>query len=157
MKKEFVILVLLVIALFSCNKQKTGIEIDFSKKQQCNLSSIVDSVKTIQLETSSEYLIGRVDAFYKDDGWLFILDAKQKTVYIFSDNGKYINKINYIGRGVGEYNRIKCICLNRYKKALLIFDSSQQKILSYNYKGQFIEETKLKDKTSITSFCALEN
>jgi|GEM_PF-1840252 len=155
--KQTTFILLITILLFSCKKQQTGIEIDFSKNEQCKLSSIVDSIKTIRLETSSEYLIGHVDAFYKDGDVLFILDAKQKTVFIFSVRGKYINKINYIGRGVGEYNRIKCICLNRYKNILHIFDNCQQKMLSYNYNGQFINETKLKEKTSITSFCALEN
>jgi len=157
MKKEFVVLVLLVIALFSCNKQKIGIEIDFSKKQQCKLSSIVDSVQTIQLETSPEYLIGRVDAFYKDDGCLFIADKRQKTVFIFSENGKYINKISSVGRGVGEYMSTTVVCLDKFKKRFNIYDEYQKKIITYNYNGDFVAERLLKDKMMMSSFCAFDN
>jgi len=156
MKREIVLFIIL-FALFSCKKQKTGIEIDFSKKQQCKLSSIVDSIKTIQLETSPEYLIGTVDAFYKDDGCLFIVDKRQKTVFIFSENGKYINKISSVGRGVGEYMSTSIVCLDKFKKRFNIYDEYQKKIIAYNYNGDFAEERLLKDKMMMSSFCAFDN
>lgn len=157
MYRQLQILVLVVIVLFSCNKQKAGIEIDFSKKQQCKLSSIVDSVKTIQLETSSDCLIGKINAFYKDDGRLFIVDKRQKSIFIFSEEGNYINKICSVGRGKGEYMSTSAVCLDNFKKQFNIYDEYQEKIVTYNYNGDFIAERLFNDKMMMSSFCAFDN
>lgn len=153
------LLFFIFISFFSCSHDTNTdvINIDFSLKKEYLLSNIVDSVKTIKLETSKDNLISRISAFYKDETFLFIVDKKQQTIFIFSDKGKYISKINAVGRGDGEYGRIGSICLNRYKKQLEIVDVFQKKILIYDYQGKFLNAKKYNENIAIMSFCALKN
>jgi hypothetical protein len=118
-------------------------------------SEIVDSVKYVHLETTGESLVGRINQLHKDDSLLFILDKKQKSIFIFDDRGRYRNKINHIGRGPGEYISITSFDIDEDRKEICLLDDMQQKILRYTYKGEYLNEIVYKQSTLIRSIACL--
>ena len=120
-----------------------GIRLDLSKKKKIiNYSEIVDSIKTIPLETTKEYLVGAVDQIQMDDSLIFILDARQRTIFIFNESGKYVTKIAHEGKGEGEYVAISSFCLDITKKLLCLQDGAQRKIVRYSYRGNYVSTLK---------------
>ncbi|MEN6457025.1 MAG: 6-bladed beta-propeller [Prolixibacteraceae bacterium] len=101
-------------------------------------SQIVDSVHLIQLETTKECLVGEIDQILKDDTLLFLLDKHQKTIFIFSESGRYIRKIDYIGKGEGEYISSSSFCVYPQLQRLYLFDQTQKKLLVYDYEGRYL-------------------
>ena len=57
----------------------------------------------VPLETTPECLISPIDKLEIADDKLYLLDNEQDFIFIFSRQGKFINKIDDIGRGPEEY------------------------------------------------------
>ncbi|MGV8139561.1 MAG: 6-bladed beta-propeller [Mangrovibacterium sp.] len=108
-------------------------------------SQIIDSVYPIQLETTKECLLGEIDQILKDDTLLFLLDKHQKIIFIFSDSGRYIRKIDHIGKGEGEYVSSSSFCISPQLKQLYLFDQMQKKLLVYDYEGRYLYSVQSRD------------
>lgn len=145
--------------LFSCQDKKTGkIDLDLSKKKvQLNYSEILDSIKYIQLDTKEECLIGDVNQLLKDDTLLFIMDQKQKSIFIYSESGRFIQKINHVGKGEGEYISLTSFCIDPRKKKIFIYDEIQKRLLRYNYNAKYESHLKLDDSEIIRSVGLFKN
>jgi len=101
----------------------------------------LQNIDTIYLETSEESLFGNIDKIQIHHNRLFVLDkGVTKSVYIFNQEGRYINKIHSVGSGLGEYYLPFDMAINTETDRLEIMDVRNRKILSYDLGGQFIEE-----------------
>jgi len=154
------IFLLVVICIFlSCQDNKIDkIDLDLSKKtNKLKYSEILDSIRYIQLETQEYCLIGNVNQIIKEDTLLFIMDQKQKSIFIYNESGKFIQKINHIGKGEGEYISLTSFCIEPRKKKVFIYDEIQKKLLRYNYNGKYEKNLKLDDSEIIRSIGLLKN
>ena len=152
MKNLFFLLILII--LFSCSENKRGnsIELDLSKSSnRTEYRELFDSVANIILETEEECLIGNIDQILRDDTLLFILDKHQKNIFIFSDSGKFIRKIDQIGKGEGEYISTTSFCVDAGRDIVYLLDDMQQKILKYNYAGSYLGKLQFKYEDIIRS------
>jgi hypothetical protein len=110
MKK--LISLILIIVIYGCglngSKKKPLDEtvlIDFSKElNKVNFSDLIsDDFKVVQLESTDESLIGQVNKVLIQDGYIFVFDwNKAKSIFMFSDTGKFIRKIGKFGPGPEE-------------------------------------------------------
>ena len=151
---------LLIVILFSCNKTKkeNSIELDLSERSsKIRYSEIIDSLRYVHLENKDECLIGNVDQFIKDDTLLFLLDKQQKTLFIFSENGKFIRKLDKVGGGEGEYIATTSFCINPNTKMIHILDDTQHIILQYTYNLRFIKKLQFEFEDIIRSIGMLPN
>lgn len=147
---RFTIIILLFVIL-GCDK-KEKIVIDFKKEvKQISYSTIADSIDYINLETNNNCLLSRIDQFKNHNDYLFFLDKKQKSVFIFQNSGRYVNKINFVGRGPGEFIAITSFCLDRAREEVCIHDDMLQKIIRYKYDGTFLNEINYDRSTIIRS------
>lgn len=145
--------------LFSCqNKKNDKIDLDLSKKKsELKYSEILDSIRYIQLETKDDCLIGNINQILKDDTLLFIMDRKQKSIFIYNESGSFIQKINQVGKGEGEYISLTSFCVDPRKKKIFIYDEIQKKILQYNYNTNYEKDMKLGDSEIIRSVALFNN
>lgn len=142
----------LLCILFSCNnnakfsnKEVDSIKLgDLNKNQSFRLSQVFDSISYTILETNDKCLIGRCTKIIRN-GDRYILGDNEITnsIYIFSNNGSYLNRICKIGQGPGEYLTITDFCSD-IKGNIHILDARLKKILSYDKDGRFIDDVKLK-------------
>ena len=156
-----IILLFAICFLSACSttkKPNNEIKLDISKKiDDSEFSEFLDSFGTIQLETRKECFIGDIDQIFKDDTLLFILDKHQKNIFIFSDSGKFIRKIDHVGKAEGEYISTTSFCIDKNKKVIVIYDITQKKVLTFDYYGNFINEIKLFSLGIIRSIGLLSN
>ena len=109
-------------------------------KEPFKFSEFFSDYAIIPLETNKEFLIQRINEIKLVNDTFFIFDRSLKTIFLFSLNGKYISKICKLGKGPGEYLNPITFELNHQKNEIIIFDWYSQKLIRYNYHGDFIAD-----------------
>ncbi|TKG94555.1 6-bladed beta-propeller [Puteibacter caeruleilacunae] len=104
---------------------------------------VFSKTEIIPLETNEDCLINTINQMEVWDGKFFILDWKQNTLLVFSDQGKYLNKIGSIGKGPGEYIRPRYFFIDKEKKLVNIFDAPMKKLMCFRQTGELIKEIHL--------------
>ena len=145
--KNILLLSLLLLLLSNCQeKESHKISIDLSKYvSEIYFSEFADSLSFLTLDMRDSCLISEVDQIYKDSNLIFVKDRKRNGIFIFDENNRYKNRINYYGRGPGEFIRLSTACINPTDKQIGIYDDFSRKILIYSYEGVFIKEILVND------------
>jgi len=147
MKKTIVLL----IAMFFCvsckkaeestDKKNSITEIDMSighnEKKFCEL---VEELSLVKLETTKHSLIGGINQIEVFDNKIFVHDLKTQYILIFEyPTGNYINKVESIGNGPGEYFNISSFSIEKDERLLALLDINLRKIFKFNFEGEFID------------------
>jgi hypothetical protein len=91
------------------------------------------------LESPDEHLIGEIATLLVYGDRFYVLDSKHtKSVFCFSDTGKFLYEINREGRGPGEYTEIKNISIDYIKNKLLIY--AKYSVLEFDLDGNYIDD-----------------
>lgn len=115
-----------------------------------NIDGLFDSIRFVPLETDSNCMIGEINKIEFYDDKFFILDWDiTKTLFCYDKNGKFLYKINNVGKGPGEYLSLTDFSINEQKKELVLLDFRSQKIITYDFEGAFIKEINYVDKLGI--------
>ncbi|MDR2382584.1 MAG: 6-bladed beta-propeller [Prevotellaceae bacterium] len=142
LNKYKIIAVFVLMFVYSCKEkimQPDVIKIDVSQAKQGILSEIVDSISYIQLETSDECLLSAIGLIQYHDHHYYIYDIRAKTIYIFSETGKYVNKLCKYGQGPGEYLGLNNFTVDSDNR-IHILDLGLKQILIYDKSGEFISK-----------------
>jgi hypothetical protein len=143
MKHTF-IFILAILLTASCSTKKndkhpiekidltTGIE----KIEKVNLSTITDDIECVKLETNDKCLVGNISRTMLKDS-LIILKDDLEQLFIFNTKGKSLLKLNRKGQGPQEYTAISNFDVSLKNKLIYIHDGSGQKIIIYDFKGEF--------------------
>lgn len=101
-----------ILTACSPEKETSGIEdlpihIDLTKYETKDLflSDFVEDISYVKLETNHEYLINSSAMVLKCPNGFLIKTSKME-LGVFSEKGKYLNKIGKLGNGPGEYRHI---------------------------------------------------
>ncbi len=136
--------ILICITLLSCTAQKEElsnkvfIDLDEKVDESISITDFIEEIRIIPLETSADNMVGFVKQLEMDDENIILHDYQ--SIYCFDWDGKLLSKFSHIGKGPGEYLRIRNIRLFSEKKSILISDVKQKKILEYNFNGDFLRE-----------------
>lgn len=139
------VLFIFFIFLFSCgcNKNKLNLScIDLDNMRDISINDIFSKIEVIPLETSKSCLLNNVDKVEFKNNSYYVLDKKQKAVFIFSETGKFIDKIKKIGRGPDEYTEIADYDINPLNMNIEIL-TPRGEILEYDPQLNFIKSIKL--------------
>ena len=105
------------------------------------MSSFVDSISYIPLETKKECLIGSVDKILVTDSNYYIVDEDITcSVLCFDNSGKFVRKIGERGVAPGQY--VKITDVNVREDKIYIWDCSLRKLFVFSTNGQFEREIK---------------
>jgi hypothetical protein len=144
---------LLTCLVFSCtsNTNDKGVDVSKIKKVKIDngnakhlfiVDSLLDSTKIIPLETTNESLVGKIDELFFIDSKIIAVDKyNTKSVFIFSSEGKFLNKIYKKGKGRGEFLSLRDALVT--DSGIEVFDEVLSKILRFNFDGTFVSEIPL--------------
>ena len=139
---------MIALCLFSCggkshqSKKLETISINGNIRQTLNLSSFVDTIEFIPLETNDENLIGDVERIIYRNGKYYIRTTQgilHGKLSVFDKTGKYLWGLNKIGNGPGEYPELKEFAITENGN---ITATSYRKIINYDSTGVFLSESK---------------
>lgn len=87
------------------------------------LSTIIDSIYYLPLETDDRYLIGNIDKLIVTDGFFYVIDKDiSPSIFCFNKKGEFIRKIGNRGASNKEY--ISITDVNVYHENVYIWDGS---------------------------------
>jgi len=165
MKTLHSILLLLSLMLIpSCRNEENYsnlIKLKFDYNQlvdDFDYTELTDSfIEIIPLETKAECLISKISKIEITDQYIFVKDDLAKSVFMFDKNGHFIDKINAVGQGPGEYVSLSYLTVT--DSSVLIIDHLLGKQFEYLYPSmKFIKGTNLFDKIWCTDdFFVLNN
>lgn len=112
------------------------------KNDVLRLSTIVDSVEYIVLETSQDCIIRKIDkvVISEDGSFLFVLDRRSSKIFVFNQDGIFLHAIANFGRGPGEFLSISNFFIDDDLEQIIIYDISSGRVLSYGFNGAFREQ-----------------
>ncbi len=155
------VLVLLTSILFlSCSDDSVTNDVKIvdldpeSAQRNADWQSVLESntCDIIVLETTSESIIGDYSKIFFVGDTVVIGDSETMSVYLFDVNGKYLSKINRVGRSRQEYMNAADFY---YKDGFIwILDQSQYKIIQYSLDGNYINSFRYGDGFN---FAVLDN
>lgn len=115
-------------------KGKCVKDVDLDNLSSPSFNDYFSNLEIIPLELSNETLIQDVLGQIWYNNKLYILDQKQKIVFIFDQKGNFIQKIDKCGNGPGEYTDLVDFQLNRFTGDLELL-SPMGGILKYDSLG----------------------
>lgn len=143
------LLILGIAIILGCST--SSVEIKNSNSILCKINvpveefgndNYVKSAKYIFLDQA--YLIGKVGRVLFFDKKIFIHDEMTGLIAVFSDDGKYLFRIDNKGKGSMEYLELTDFTIDKQNNDLLIFDEMSHKILTFSLrKNKFIKEKKI--------------
>lgn len=151
MNRHIIYSVFFVTFLLSCkhsttSKEEKGKEILFHQenlKTNWLFSELFDTVEFVPLETREACLIKKITKLQVIKDRIYVLDQGTHAVYVFNKQGKYLWKINSIGRGPQEYNKIIDFDISPDNMHLYLFANYPSKLMEYDSLGTFIKEEKI--------------
>ncbi|MBO4961511.1 MAG: 6-bladed beta-propeller, partial [Flavobacteriales bacterium] len=152
MKKTLFILIALSILMGCGNIDKKSsqdvphIHVDVNTAEKhMDMSEYLDTsfFKAIPLETTAECLVGKdiMNVWYRN-GRIYVWEEQTESVFMFDENGKFIDKIADKGEGPNEYLKIKNVTLS--DSLICIFDTYSRKVLYYDLDCNFIRRVSTK-------------
>lgn len=129
-----------IILLLSCSNSQNSsstISIDLDASKSVSINNIFSKIEIIPLETNENSIIQNIDKIIEYKSLTYILDRRQKAVLIFDNHGKFISKINTIGRAPDEFYLLEDIAINKFSNTLECLDP-MGKILTYSLQGQYL-------------------
>lgn len=147
--KKYIYIYLFVYGalLVSCNLQnstsivdvKYEVNINPDESKTLNFSKTADFIKYVPLETTKEALIKHVEKMFITDSLIIIFDDMLSDIFLFDQEGKYINKCGRKGEGPGEHILFNDVSFD--KSTNLVFAHEAIKRVMYIYKAVIYDLT----------------
>jgi hypothetical protein len=121
------------------------IEVTFDKeyKKGRKFPHTNSSMTVRKLEECPDLPIGHIDKVIVDNEKIYILDrSKSKALFIYGREKGFIDVINYVGRGPGEFIAPHCFDIDKKSGDIIIMDNHGRKIIVYSSTGKYLKEFK---------------
>jgi hypothetical protein len=143
---KFLIISIISCLLLGCKQDRGDAQpkltdvIDVDNLNKVSFHDLFSDVSLVPLESIPESVIKRTDKiiFYNDR--FYILDKDQAAVQVFSFTGKYLFKIQSVGRGPGEYTLLYDININKFRNTVELLNPRGQ-LIAYDLDGNFVDKT----------------
>lgn len=139
--KEKLLLIIFSVIIGSCQKNMVDENIILVRKttEPNNLSIVTPHI--IHLKENPHAQIGTIDKIIPIKNNLIILDKLiGNAVFIYDNNGDYVNHIHNIGEGPGEYKNIENIFYNVFTNELEIIPMDFKKKIFFSINGTYLRE-----------------
>jgi hypothetical protein len=149
--KSNIFLIALLSVLISCNRKAQDfqllnpnlIHICFDSLKQKNiLNEHINECCFVKLQTDENCLMNGIVKMDFDDNKIFIKDINTK-IFVFDENGNFLNRIGKIGPGPDEQLSIDNFCLDKINKTVNVFDVYKSMICKYSYSGKLLTRLKV--------------
>lgn len=143
MKARFLYFMFATCIFAGCKHEVSSIPIynvDINKSDAIE-NFLYEGPHPVRLDNS--ILIGEVDKVKVADGLFFVLEKERRQLSWFDHDGKYKGHLVKRGRGRGEYLNISDFDV--FDSYIYILSSIGQKIIKYDFDGNFIDEYNVSD------------
>lgn len=140
-----VIFAIFLLSLLSCQKKNESIVIDLNRNDKVSIFDLVDSISVIKLETKPECFIKFMKQIISHKNRFYIFDRMLYTVFCFDESGRFLFKINKLGRGPDEYVNCGFINIDKFNDKIMMLVPWGY-ILYFDLDGNFISKVRLPEE-----------
>ncbi|MCD6333314.1 MAG: 6-bladed beta-propeller, partial [Bacteroidales bacterium] len=133
----------LLLGAISCNQTPEPDKlpsVTFSKIDFFRMSDYFTSLDYLFLEPNPEGIFSAADKIILHKNRIFILDRNLKALFCYDTTGRFIYRIQRVGRGPGEYRSLDAAWLSRDSRELFLHCRIPEKTLVFRLDGSFIRE-----------------
>ncbi len=137
----------LVVLISGCVDKPEGavsddlqvINLEHSSLKTVSLDSIVANVRFVTLETNDECLIEKYDDIQVFGDKIFVVSKSgiQEAIFIFDLEGRFLGKVDALGRGPGEYRNLMAYFINTKDETVGVIDFTSR-LNVYDYGGNYL-------------------
>lgn len=145
--KVFVIIIVCISVMMSCKTEKqivadiTPVELVGSETYFNDTLYLAD-MHEVKLECNAKSILNTIGKIIEIDDNIYILDVALNQIVIFDSCGNYINTINHVGRGRGEYIHLVDMTYDKSKDEIVcLVDPSA--LIYYKKNGTHIRTERL--------------
>lgn len=144
--RDSVVLLCCLLTISGVQAQSDEVEfyhykIDF-KAKKVNFFDEVEEVEFIRLEETESSLLAGANMYIPFEGGFAIPHKDSRKVYIFDENGTFVNVIHCHGQGPEEYTGFSSVWAKG--EYLELFSSTQATLFRFQLNGEFVEKVPLK-------------
>ncbi|WP_237040570.1 6-bladed beta-propeller [Phocaeicola faecalis] len=151
--KKIYIICLVMVFLMSCKNENnhashsnaTTITIVTESEDVLNMSTFVDSIELVPLETKDDNLIGWIPRIIATKDYYYLLSASgwnSKKLFIFDKKGHFIRQISKEGEGPGEYIELRDFTIVGDS---IIKIAEVYNMMNFDIEGNLLSERKQRD------------
>lgn len=111
-----------------------------TKDGALELSSFVDSVRFVKLESNNKAFFSCISGLFFVDNKIIIYDLHSHNVLVFNDKGEFVNQISSPGRAKNEYLGIRQCMFDEKNKHIIILENGRNRLVSFDLNGQLVWE-----------------
>ena len=140
-------LFVLLAFLWSCESKNNNqdftpelINVTVPEELMVDYHQVFDEYKLVPLTNEEASLIGSIDRIIIHDERFHILDKQTNSIKIFDNDGRFIQRIQELGNGPGEYHELMDFSIDEKGERLVLHSHRPYKLLYYSFDGDFIKE-----------------
>lgn len=164
--ERYIIIVFSAFLLFgnSCDRKKTisvenlaYIQLDSLFERDIILESL-DRCQFVKLQTTEDCLIKWIVKIEFDGNKIFIKDTNGK-IFVFDDEGRFLNTIGSIGQGPDEQLNVFDFYLDKESDVVNVLDLYKSTCFNYSYSGKLLGRKKFDPALfgNVTAITAVDN
>ncbi|MFW6275163.1 MAG: 6-bladed beta-propeller [bacterium] len=149
---RFVFILLIFFFGLSCNNERNKNMAEEQYQHLINIDRIPNSnsdsititdIKYVFLESTPKGMIGKIEKIKIYNNRIYLLDINiTNRLYLYEDNGRFIETIGKKGKGPGEYIQVMDFDIDEYGNVYL-YDNGKKNLIIFDCDGKFIKEIKL--------------
>lgn len=146
MKLKFFIIILFLIS--SCNQEKKANDLitEIFVHQKIDFGELISDIEFVPIIENDGYYMEQVAQVIGRNDRLYFRSMRQPAIFIFDNEGRFINKIEATGPGPEEFSNVFQMSLSKSDSTLLVVDSDKNKICEVNeYTNEVIRCFAFKD------------
>lgn len=135
----------------------TQIQYDDTAEEVIEIDQVVDSCDFVRLETLKANLIGRIDQLLLNDKYIVVVDKHvAQSIFVFDNNGLYLNRISRLGNGHAEYLMINHVAINE-RNEICILDNAKEQMMFFDIKGKLLSSKHFPFRAKSVEFLGNDN
>ena len=130
------------LPLETAESKMLELDIDLDKNT-LPFDSLMDFVSFVKLETTEDNLIGAISQILFVNNKIIVVDFDvSKTITVYDESGKFLNKIGKLGQGPEEYAYLGHVILTPDKSTVVVVDMGSGNLKYFGLDGNFIKSEK---------------
>ena len=130
------------LPLETAESKMLELDIDLDKNT-LPFDSLMDFVSFVKLETTEDNLIGGISQILFVNNKIIVVDFDvSKTITVYDESGKFLNKIGKLGQGPEEYAYLGHVILTPDKSTVVVVDMGSGNLKYFGLDGNFIKSVK---------------
>ena len=130
------------LPLETAESKMLELDIDLDKNT-LPFDSLMDFVSFVKLETTEDNLIGAISQILFVNNKIIVVDFDvSKTITVYDESGKFLNKIGKLGQGPEEYAYLGHVILTPDKSTVVVVDMGSGNLKYFGLDGNFIKSVK---------------